>query len=174
MAETAPFQAGFEAALGEALRNSNVPGRRPSNEMPPFWGRPVTETSILPLAAGAWTDMLEVRGQQGFLKRLTAYVATTFGDQSISGVEFRFVLNGAFPVNMALADNVDHNKITPSTFPVVWQKTFFYLGEFDRLLIQARNTGVFQQLVCSGLVGWLFENSATPDKNRQAVTTDDT
>ncbi len=174
MADHVPFRDALSDAIDHALRSSNVPGRRPTHEQPAFWSRPLSPTSIRPLAAGGWTDMLELKGQQGFFTRVSGYVATTFGDQTISGVQFRFVLNGGLPVNMSLADNVDHNKISPSTFPIVWQKTFFLLGDFDRLLIQARNTGVFQQLVCAGLIGWIFENSASPDKNAQAMTTDDT
>jgi hypothetical protein len=167
------FQTALDDAIDRVLRSSNLPGRRPSSDQPPFWARPITETLIRPLAAGGWSNFIEVRGQQGYLKRINGYVATTFGDQTLSGVQFRFILNGGLAVNMALADNVDHNKISPSTFPVVFQKTFFLLGQSDRLIIQARNTGVFQQLVCAALVGWIFENTVSPDKNAAAMTTDE-
>jgi len=166
------FREALQVALDQILRDSNVPGRRPSHQMPPFWAYPITKTGIRPLAAGNWNNFLEITGEVGWWKRIGGYVATTFGDQTISDVAFRFILNGAIVPYIRLANDVDHNKISATTFPVIFQPTFFLLGQGDRLIVQARNTGVFQQMVCAALVGWRFESAVGPDKNEQAMTTD--
>jgi len=162
------------AELQRVLRDSNVPFRRPSNEQPTFWSYPVCETNIIPLANGGWTDILTLRGLPQFTQRVDKYVATTFGDQTLSGVEFRFVFNGTLAPNMALASGVDHNKVTPATFPVVFQTTSFLVEEKDYLILQARNTNVFQQLVCAALTGWRYNNPNSVDKTQRSVITDDT
>lgn len=163
----------LQEAIQKVLRSSNMPMRRPSHDQPTFWSLPLTPTKIEPLAAGTWVNFLTLEGTPGFLKRVAAYVATTFGDQTISGVEFRFLFNGTLAPNMTLANDVDHNKISSTTFPAVFQRTFFLVGDKDKLILQARNTGVFQQLVCAAFFGWLFDNADGPDKNVHAVTADD-
>lgn len=165
---------GIIGALQAALRNSNVPFRRPSNEQPTFWSYPICRTKIEPLQAGGWTNFLMVKGLTGTTHRINNYVATTFGDQTLSGVQFRFVFNGTFAPNMDLANGVDHNKTSASSFPVVPQSTFFLVEEKDSLILQARNTGTFQQLVCGALLGWRYNNPNSVDKTARSVITDDT
>ncbi len=161
------------AKIKQTLRDSNLPFRRPSNEQPTFWSYPVCETDIVPLAAGGWTQILRLHGLPQFTQRVDKYVATTFGDQTLSGVEFRFLFNGTLAPNMTLANGVDHNKITASTFPVVFQSTSFLVEESDVLVLQARNTGVFQQLVCAALTGWRYDNRNSVDKTQRSVITDE-
>jgi hypothetical protein len=161
-------------ALQHTLRNSNLPFRRPSNEQPTFWSRPITLTKIEPVAAGSWVNFLTLSGLTGGTNRISSYVATTFGDQTLSGVQFRFLFNGTLAPNMALANDVDHNKITSTSFPVVPQSTCFLVEEKDTLVLQVRNTGVFAQMVCGALLGWRYDNTNSVDKTARSVITDDT
>ncbi len=172
--DTALVEQALLAAVQRALRSSNVPLRLPSNSAPTFWSNPLTPTKIQPVANGGWAPFLVLRGLVGFVYRVNGYVATTFGDQSLSGVEFRFVLNGTLAPNMSLANGVDHNKESPTTFPVVPQQTFFLIGENDELVIQVQNTNIFQQLVIAGFFGWQYTTADSPQRDRISVITDDT
>jgi hypothetical protein len=161
-------------ALQAALRNSNLPVRRPSNEQPTFWSYPLCLTKIQPVPLQDWTNFLFLPGLKGNTYRVSSYVATTFGDQTISGVQFRFLFNGTLPPNMTLANGVDHNKTSSTSFPVVPQGTCFLVEEKDSLIIQVKSTNVFQQMACAALLGWRYDNPNSVDKTARSVITDDT
>lgn len=168
------FEQALEVAIKRALRSSNMPIRRPSQTEPTFWSNPLTPTKIEPVANGTWVNFLVLAGIPGFVYRVSKYVATVYGDATVANVDFRFVLNGTLPPNMSLASGVDHNKISPTDFPVVPQETFFYIGEKDRLILQVRNNNVLQQLIIAGFFGWQFPSSDSPQRDNIAVITDDT
>ncbi len=172
--DTALVEQALLAAVQRALRSSNVPLRLPSNSLPTFWSNPLTLTKIQPVPNGGWSNFLVLRGLIGFVYRMDGYVCTTYGDQTLSGVDFRFVLNGNLAPNMSLATGVDHNKESPVTYPVVPQKTFFLIGENDELVIQVQNTNIFQQLVLAGFFGWQYTTADSPQRDRISVITDDT
>lgn len=167
----------FEVALGESVRRvlelSTVPGRRPSHQQPTFWSRPLTPTKIEPVANGGWTNFLVLRGIPGFVYRVSQYVATVYGDAALSSVDFRFVLDGTLPPNMEFASGIDLNKIAVTSFPVVRQSTFFYVGEQNRLILQVRNNNVFQQMVIAGFFGWQYTSADSPQRDSMSVITDD-
>ncbi len=167
----------FETMLGESIRRvlelSTIPVRLPSNYQPTFWSNPLTPTKIAPVANGGWTNFLALQGIPGFVYRVSGYVATTYGDAALSDVDFRFVLNGGLAPNMSFTPGSDLNKISPTTYPVVPQRTFFYVGEQDRLILQARNNNLFQQLVIAGLFGWQYTTSDSPQRDSISVITDD-
>jgi hypothetical protein len=170
-----PFETEIFGVVEEALRSSNLPIRRPSNEQPTFWDYPICPSRIEPVSAAAgWVDFLTIKGLIGTTHRVSGYVATGFGDATLSGLEFRFLFNGTLAPNMDLGVGIEQNKITPSTFPCVRQSTCFLVEESDSLVLQVRNTGVFQQLVCAYLTGWRYNNRSAPDKGAMAVITDDT
>lgn len=168
------FEQALEVAVKRALRSSNMPIRRPSQTEPTFWSYPLTPTKIEPVANGTWVNFLVLAGLPGFVYRVSKYVATVFGDATVAGVDFRLILNGTFAPNMSLVSGVDHNKVSPTEFPVIPQDTFFYIGEKDRLVLQVRNNNVFQQLVIAGFFGWQFPSSDSPQRDSISVITDDT
>jgi hypothetical protein len=151
-----------------------MPVRRPSQTDPTFWSYPLTPTKIEPVANGTWVNFLDLHGLPGFVFRVSSYVATVFGDATLANVDFRFILNGGLAPNMSLASGVDHNKVSPTDFPVIPQETFFYVGEQDRLILQARNNNLFQQLVIAGFFGWQYTNADSPQRDNISVIDDDT
>ncbi len=152
------------------LPTSNLPVRRPSYNRPTFWSRPVIETKIEPVAAGTWIDFLVLTGIPSFAQVVTQYVADSFGDNALSNLEFRMVFDGLIPPNFSILAGAEHHKQPVTAFPLVPQETFFIIEPTDRLVLQVRNTGVVQQLVCAAFYGYTYQSDFNEKTWREGIT----
>lgn len=162
-------RAAFET-LVRMLPKSNLPVRRPSYNKPTFWSRPVVVTKIEPVAAGGWVDFLSLTGIPSYAQVVNKYVADAFGDNALSGLEFRMVFDGLLPPNFSILAGAEHHKQPVTSFPLVPQNTFFIIEPTDTLTLQVRNTGVFQQLVCAAFYGYTYETNTNEKNWREGMT----
>jgi hypothetical protein len=159
--------------LLKALPDSNLPWRQPSFNLPTFWSKPLVNTIIRPVDYSTrWTNMITLVGKDIFTALVNGYVATTFGDTSLSDVEFRFVYNNRLVSSTSILTNAEHNKTSPTSFPCVAQKTFFTVRFNDRLQIQARNLNVASRMVICALYGWYFDDNNPAEKGMREGLTD--
>ncbi len=165
---------GYERqAFGTVVRmlpRSNVPVRRPSYNDHTFWSRPLVQTKIEPVAAGGWVNFLRLPGILNYVYVVDQYVADSFGDNALSGLEFRFVFNGTLPPEFSILAGAEHHKQPVTLFPMVPQDTFFLVSQTDELIIQVRNNGVFQQLVCCAFYGYAYNTYMTEKNWREGMT----
>lgn len=165
-----PYERQAFETIVRALPTSNMPVRRPSFNDPTFWSRPLVLTKIEPVAAGGWVDFLVLPGILNYVYVVNKYVADSFGDNALSGLEFRLVFDGTIPPNFSILPGAEHHKQPVTAFPLVPQKTFFLVEENDNLILQVRNTGVFQQLVCCAFYGYAYNTYMTEKNWREGVT----
>jgi hypothetical protein len=157
----------------DVLPSVNLPWRRPSFNDPTFWSEPLVATALRPLGgASGWTDVLALTGNLAYSAYVNGYVATTFGDATLSGVEFRLVLNGQLPTGMSIATNAELFKTGPAAFPVIPRDTSFIIRFDDRLQIQARNTNAAPRFIIAAFLGWYFDDANPAEKNTREGLTD--
>lgn len=172
----APELLGYEKLairdLVDALPGSNLPWREPSYSKPTFWSRPLVETIIRPIDGNsAWENMIEVRGNPATTALVNSFVATTFGDATLSDVDMRLIINGRLVSGTSYLANVDYNKISPSTYPVIPRPTFAIVRYLDTLAIQMRNRNASPRLAICAFFGWRFDDNNPADKNfREGIT----
>ncbi len=137
---------------------SNMPGRRPSWTRPTLAARPLIVTVPRPvIGAAVWADFLTVSGLKGYKAMINAYVASTMVPASISGIEFRLMLNGNPLPACALAPGVELNREDPTVFPTVPRPFFLVVNENETFAIQVRNTSIFQRTVLCAAYGWYYD-----------------
>jgi hypothetical protein len=156
-----------------ALIRSSLPLRRPSNTDPTWWSNTLTKTAIATLSSSqGWINVLNLQGIPGWTWKVQSYVATVVGDASIANVQWRFILNGTIAPNMQLATGVEINKVGPNIWPVVPAETYFLIEQKDNLILQAKTTNVFQQMLIAGLFGYQYINPNVAEKDKYEFITD--
>ncbi len=172
--DLSPAKAAAMEEVLRAMRDSNVPLRRPSFSNPTFWSRPLISTIAVPLAADTvWSDILTVNGLSGYSGMVTGYVATAYGDTSLAATRFRIIYNGSHVDTVDFVSSVERNRESATLFPTFPQATFFnLLSDKDSLTIQAINDGTFQQLVLCAFYGWYYDNSNQAERGSLGELTD--
>jgi hypothetical protein len=168
-----PYEELALADFKNSLLRSTLPFRRPSLTNPEWRSNTLDKTAIVTLAASAgWTNILNLQGIPGYTWRVAQYVTTVIGDASLAGIQWRFVLNGTLAPYIQIPTGVEIGKIGPNIWPVVPSSTFFLVEQKDNLIIQAMNTGILQQMVLAGLMGWQFYNPNPAERDHFEFITD--
>jgi hypothetical protein len=142
------------------LRTGSAAVRQPSFNAPPFYSRPLVETSTrrVPALAG-WTTLLSVSGTLGYPAAVTSFIATTSTDLSGNGVRFRLLRNQALLAGVDFVDGVDLCRETVSEWPARRRSLFLVLQAVDTLELQVRNLGVQQPFAITGLFGYYYPDA---------------
>lgn len=157
----------------DALPRSTLPWRQPSFNQPTFWSEPLVLSYIRPIGGSSgWVDAIDLRGNLAYTARVSGYVATTFGDAALSGVEFRFLYNNALVSTVSLAQDIEYSKLGPSSYPTIPRETFFVVRFNQRLQLQVRNNNAAPRYVIAALYGWSFDDSNPGEINRREGLTD--
>jgi hypothetical protein len=153
------------------MRGSNLQVRAPSYTQPSYWSRPLFQTRMRPILANTdWQDFLVVRGRPQYVAIVKQYVATSVGPLDVSGLEFRFLMDGNPLTSVTLTAGVERNKDGPFAYPVVPRDIFLPVNETQTLSLQVKNPTVFQRSAVGQLSGWLIDSmdsTVTADSNAQ-------
>ncbi len=144
-----------------SLEGSNLPIRRPSYTEPSFWSRPIFVTRSRPIPANTdWADYLVVTGLKQYIAVVTHYAATSVGDFALSGLEFRYRLDGSIlPLGAVdLTPGIERNKTGPMVYPVIPRKLYQPVLETERLVLQVRNPTGIQRVAVGAMYGWYFDS----------------
>jgi hypothetical protein len=166
-----PYEAVAFAAICKAMRGSNLQVRAPSYIQPSFWSRPLYTTNYLAVPAGSgWTTLVAVQGKPQYVAIIRQFVATSLGDVTLTGLEFRFLINGQPTSDIQIQAGVEFNKDGPNSYPIIPRNTFIPVNETQRVEIQVRNPTAMQQIAIGLLSGWFIDSvDSTVTANSNAM-----
>lgn len=171
-----------DAEVIEALRQyaelGSIPLREQSAQRPTFssFNLTMTKTRIIPAASG-WLDYLVLQlgtGQaaSGFGAMVQYFVATGELAPAVSGLQYRFIHNGAlmpsqeFALDPLVDPNINHAAAAP--FPAQKRRFNLELYNRDRLVLQVNNTGGADARAFAGLFGYYYPNQSMPRESQES------
>jgi hypothetical protein len=137
------------------LQQAALPVREPGWEDQGYWGRPITQSQVRPLAVDpAWQELQIVRSLPDYNTVIREFIATTLTLADLAGVEFRIRTDQTVLTDIQFP--VGANRNHGLTFPLTRQKVFIIASEGQRIVLEGRNLtpGVIQ--VASGMWGWYY------------------
>jgi hypothetical protein len=159
------------AAICKALRGSNLQVRQPSYNYPSFWSRPIYKTNYLAVPPNApWRTLVLVTGLPQYVGILRQFVATSLGSVALTGLRFRFLVNGQPDSNIQLLPGVEYNKDGGNSYPIIPRNFFLPVNETQRVEIQVENPTNVQQIAIGLLAGWYMDSmDSTVTANSNAM-----
>lgn len=155
----------------------SIPFRQPKWQEPTFDSQPLLVTRTRPVPNdGVWYDFLTLsqpdppEWPKNYGARLQRWVATGLTNMATSGLEYRWVRNGALmPVQDFNAEGtlelaVDRFAALP--WPANWRQIDMILLDTDSLVIQVRNAGGGVLLALAGIQGFYFPDLGSQGRAR--------
>lgn len=165
----------MDAAHRLALFTATLRGAEIPTELVPWQSMrerstPFSATSTRSLTGPSrWAAVLTWPVFPGQVSVLNSYVATTMGDLTTSGVEFRLKRGGRALQGVSFATGVDRCKTAATAYPVRWQPMFLLMQDQQPLVLEARKTSAGSAVVLAGFVGWRYDspNAAEPGGDKR-------
>lgn len=166
-------------ALADFVRLGSVSIREQGVQRPTFASLNLTETRCRTIPAGSgWVDyitiqMNEGKAAAGYAAFIEFYIASGKTDPATSGLQYRFMLNGAllpsqeFLPPAGVDINVNHLSATP--FPAQPRRIAMVVDNDSRLVLQVNNTGGAITTAYAGLFGWYFPNQSQPREAQEST-----
>lgn len=166
-------------ALADFVRLGSVSIREQGVQRPTFASVNLTETRCRTIqSASGWVDYITIQmgegsAAQGFAAFIEFYTASGKTDPAVSGLQYRFVLDGALMASQEFArlgnvdTNVNHLSSTP--FPAQPRRLNLYVNNGSRLVLQVNNTGGAATTAYAGLFGWYLPNTSMPREAQEGT-----
>src|SRR6056297_940861 len=136
-------------------KDAAMPMRRPGWEQQGYWGRPVVQSKVRPVADSAtWQTIEEVRTPDEYATHIQEFIATPLNLPYPAGLSFRVRCDGRVFSGIQLAAGVDRNHL--DTFPLARQhcSVVFISDEVFALDVLNQTGGSVD--VASGVYGWHY------------------
>ncbi len=155
-------------AAAIVARTGSIPFREPSSARPPFWAQPINTTKTRPIPAHTdWFDYVALSGgaeffPEGYSAMVSHFIGTSKNDMVTSGIEYRFMLNGAFlpsqEIGLTAGVELGVDRLSTTPWPAMHRKISITVTNMSYLALQVRNTSGATQIAIAGLFGWYYPN----------------